>query len=185
MKKDKYLEEVEKIHKLKQSPEVRKKMDEAYELSNKMLELSNYEKERAQVLVREILENFFKDEFSESYSIPIEFIESDLGKVLFGLKFGVPEREYTATDVTVIMGITRALISYDRKNTDLKGKGSTRGKNTVLSETELIQYMKIKGKSNEEISERLNMFTKLKLEGMGNEQIKEKIREHIKKKYSL
>lgn len=185
MIKEEYLEEVESIHKLDKNAKFRKKMDEAYELSNNITKLNDVQKERAQVLVRELLEFFFVDEFSESYSVPIEFIESDIGKMLFGLKFGVPEREYTATEVTAIMDITRALISYDRKHVDLLGKGSSRGKMTVLTEVELIQYMKNKGMTSEEVNEKISMFRKLRLEGVENEQIKIKIRDYIKKKYNI
>lgn len=178
-----YLKEVEKINQLKQNPELRSKMDEAYNLLNKIDGLNDDEKERAQTLVREILEAFFKDSFSESFSVPIEFIESPLGKMLFSLKFGVPEREYTATEVTAIMGRTRALISYDKK-TDRLASGE-KGKNTVILEKDLIAYMKSKNMSMDEIDERLKLFRKLKIEGFSNDEIKIKIKEYIKDKYSL
>lgn len=183
MNKRRYLKEVEKIHKLRDNAELRAKMDQAYDLYNKIHKLTKEEKDRSHKLVREILEGFFKDQFTESYSIPIEFIESEIGRILFSLKFGIAEREYTASEVTAIMDITRALISHDRKNRNLKS--TEKGRNTFILESELIKYMKSKYMTDDEINERLSMFAKLKLEGLDNEDIKVKIREHIKAKYKV
>lgn len=180
--RDRYLEEVEKING-KDDPELRTKVDKVYEMYSRIQHLNIEEKEKAHTLVREILEKVFKAPFSQSYSIPIEFIESDLGEILFSLKFGISQREYTASEITAIMNVTRSLISYDKKHSGIKA--TTRGKNTFMHESELIKYMKSKGMDPSEIKDRLDMFKKLNSEGEKLEDIKEKIKSHIEEKYTI
>lgn len=177
-----YFKEVESIKIFKRNKALRKKMDEIYNFYNRISELSEEEKHRAQVLVRELLENIFKNEFSNTYYIPIEFIESSLGHIIFGLKFGVRENEYTATDVSAIMDITRALVSYDSTNNRLRTFKI--GNNTIILESDLISYMESKKMSHEEIYERLNLFRELRLKGVDNEEIKVKIKESISQLYN-
>lgn len=129
--------------------------------------------DEAHALVTEILEYLFQDKFSDSYSIPIEFINSSIGKVLFSLKFGLPERAYNTTEITIIMGITRALISHDLKNKDIIV--SRIGRNIIVYERNLIEYMKSKDMSNEEIKKRISTYLKLNAEGVDDAEIRKQI----------
>lgn len=180
--KHRYLEEVEKILNGREDPALRTKIDEAYQMYSRIQDLSIEEKEKAHTLVREILEKVFKAPFSNSYSVPIEFIESELGQILFSLKFGISQREYTSSEITAIMDVTRSLISYDKKHSGVKA--TTKGRNTVMHESELIKYMQSKGMTQTEIKDRVDLFKKLSSEGVELEEIKERIRKYIEEKYS-
>lgn len=107
-----------------------------------------------------ILENLFKGEFKE-YTIPMDFINSSVGHVLFAVRFGcLEENLYSPGEVGLIISKTKALISHDIS----KGKliCSRNGKNIIISEKNLLPYMISKGFSEEEAQQRITTFLKLK-----------------------
>lgn len=177
MDKETYRKEVKKIFAtntaIKGNTKLREKLDRAYELSKKLESGEIIKQQEAHTLVKEILETFFKTPFSDSFSIPINFIESPLGKMLFGLKFGIPEKAYTTAEITAIMGKTRSLISHDSKNGLVRSE--KKGKNIIIYENDLIDYMISKGMSRTEAKKRISLYQQFKEQGYDLKDIKDKI----------
>lgn len=185
MDKETYSKEVKKIFAtnavLKRNSKLNDKLDRAYELSKKLESGEIIKPQEAHKLVKEILEIFFKDPFSDSFSIPMRFIESPLGKMLFGLKFGIPEKAYTTAEITAIMGRTRALISHDSKNGLVRSE--KKGRNIIIYENDLIDYMVSKGMSHTEAQKRITLYQHFKEQGYDIKQIKDKIELAISEEY--
>lgn len=151
---------------------IKKKLEKVYELS-KRLHIFGAEMDRTEAhdLVAEILEYLFKDKFSNTFSVPMNFISSALGKVLFSVEFGVAEAVYTTAEISIIMNKTRALISHDFKNGDIKA--IKKGRNIVVYERDLMRYMMTKkNMSKDEVTQRISLYTKLKHQGLTDEEIK-------------
>ena len=148
-----------------------KKLERAYELT---FNLQKADRHEAHSLVSEILEYLFKDKFSSSYSIPIEFIESNLGKILFSLKFGLTDAVYSTAEITIIVDKTRSLISYDKKHNNLKAE--KKGRNIMVYERDLLDYIESKGFSKNEAKSRLEKYLRLKNSGLSEEEIRKQLK---------
>lgn len=173
--------EVEEIlEKVNDKTNLKEKLENAYDLSKKLHVFGEHvDRIEAHELVSEILEYLFKDKFSTSYSIPIEFIESEIGKVLFTLKYGLAEAVYTTGEITIILGKTRALISHDVKEGNVRA--SKKGRNIIMYERDLIQYMRSKNMSNDEVQMRLSLYSKLKEKGLNIKEIEIEFKKEINK----
>jgi hypothetical protein len=113
----------------------------------------------------------------DDFSIPASFINSPVGHVIFSLKFGSKkELSFTPKEVALLISKTKALISHDIKDT--KKLNATRhgnGKSLIISESDLVSYMKDKGFSEIESYNRIDLFIKLKSENMKMDDIKEQL----------
>lgn len=173
-----YNKEVAKIIDIDANPEIKAMFDRAYELSTNLKRVED--RKEIHKLVDTILEYLFKDKVSTTFSVPIEFINGPIGRVLFTLKFGVTEEVYVTSEITAIMDITRALVSHDLDRKNLYGV--KKGRNIIMYGRDLVAYMKSKNMSDDEIRERMTLYNQYKEEGLADEEIQLKIREIIKKK---
>lgn len=158
----------------KETKEIKDKLDRAYTLASTVYEQKKkVDRQEAHSLVTEILEYLFKDKFSNSYSIPIEFIDSAIGNILFSLKFGLAEAVYTTAEITLIMGNTRALISHDLKHNLIRA--ARKGRNIIVYERDLIQYMVSKGMNKNDARRKLSLYSKLRAQGVADEEIRKEL----------
>lgn len=120
-----------------------------------------------------ILTELFKGALDD-FSIPISFINSPVGNVIFSLKFGIKKNNYfTPNEVALLTSKTKALVSHDIRYTKkLNASTHSNGKRFIISESDLISYMKDKGLSETESFNKINLFLKLKNEGMNLDSIK-------------
>lgn len=106
-----------------------------------------------------ILKVLFSNPFD--FSIPMSFINSPIGEVLFKIKFNLESEAYfTPLEISIIINKTKSLISYDIKNELLVA--SKHGKNLVITKSSLINYMNLKGFTHEMSIKKINSFLKLK-----------------------
>lgn len=160
------------------SDETLSKFEKAYDLYKRL----NYSPVNSESIdISNELLSFLFETASGSYCIPMSFIESPVGIVLFSLKFGVPEQYFTTSDVEIIAQISRSLISIDlshKKITVFKP-----GRNILITRSSLINYMETKGISRLESTERINTFLELKSLKVSKQEISLAIKK-IKPKYS-
>lgn len=120
-----------------------------------------------------VLETLFKGELKD-YTIPIDFINSPVGHVLFTVRFNcLEENFYSPIEVALIVSKTKALISHDIKMEKLTC--SRNGKNIIISEKNLLPYMISKGFSEAEAKKRISTFLKLKHKNLKFSEIKKQI----------
>lgn len=115
-----------------------------------------------------------------SFSIPMEFINSPVGSVLFTVKFGAPKRTFGSKDITRILGVTRSLLSHDLGKTLIAFKSY---RPILVNETDLINYMSSKGLLPEESRERIDSYLMLISEKASDDEISKTI-DAVKHKYS-
>lgn len=157
-----------------ENSEIKEKFNKAYELAIDVdTDSDSINRQDTHKLVSELLQYLFKNKFSSTYSVPIEFIESDIGKVLFTLKFGLAENIYFTSSLTAILGVSRNWISKASIQGLLKTSKKGKSKNLIVYERDLVKYMESRGMSKEEIESRLAQYYKLKSEGLSDEEIKE------------
>lgn len=130
------------------------KFTTAYDLYNGLSTNSNSSTNNTEV-ANELLSYLYNTN-SNFCAIPMEFINSPVGTVLFSLKFGVPEPEFTTSQIEIIAGISRSLISRDLDNDKIVAY--KQGRNIIVTKTNLINYMKSKGFSYNESIEKINAF---------------------------
>lgn len=186
VEKDMFKEEVERILEQvsgKAANDLKDKLDKAYDLANKLHVFGEQIDRTGQELADEILEYLFKDKFSQSYSIPMEFIEGPVGKVVFSLKLGIAESVYTTAEIIVIMNITRALISHDLKNGLVMGM--KKGRNIIIYERDLIRYMQSKKMGKDEIKLRLSLYAELVNKGLGEEKLAQAFQDEFSKRKKM
>lgn len=120
----------------------------------------------------ELLNELFKSAY-DAFSIPMSFINSYLGEVLFTVKFGCrQENSFTPIEVALLTSRTKALISHDMNNGKLNYKRHGQGKSIIISERDLFKYMKDKGFTESQCNERLGLFLKLKQKDLKLNEIK-------------
>lgn len=123
---------VEKINELYQ---VYKMLD-----SNKEIEFDNIQSQ-----IDDILEKLFKNQYSNELMIPYSFLNSEIGKVLFTIKYSNTEKVYTSTEVAEMLGCSLQYIAKLVKEDKLKGHKKT-GRNYFF-ESDVIKFMESQGKT--------------------------------------
>lgn len=157
---------------------------EGYKIDNETLEKIEYidsiynkytpapnEMELASKYTNEVLATLFKTQFS--FLIPFDFIESELGAMLFEIKF-IHQRYYSTQDISIILDQTTTNIYYNNKQgyINLQSKGGI----FLVTEGELRRYMLTRGHSNEEIDIMLETFWGIKKDYLGTKVPKKKLK---------
>lgn len=110
-----------------------------------------------------ILEDLFSIyKKSNDFYIPMSFINSAIGQVLFTLKFRIDTTmSFKISDICNILKCTRSLISKDIK----KGKLSTNINNGhyTIEKNDLLNYMQLKGYSLTDANNLIKVYLKEKL----------------------
>lgn len=130
------------------------KFIKAYDFYEK-LKYTDIDSIQATILVNNLLEYLFKGKYPD-FSIPISFINSPIGTVLFTLRFGIKQLEFTTTQIEEMLGISRALVSYDKKHGNLVAL--TKGRDIFVSFNNLIEYAKSKGILEHVIISNINAY---------------------------
>lgn len=125
--------------------------------------------------IDEILEDLFCTKFSNDIYIPLTFISSPIGNVLFSIKFSSRSSNiFSPSEISIIANRATSLISIDIKNNKLIA--TKLGTSTyVINENDLIQYMLSKGFSLNIIHTRISNFLALKSKNFSLKVIKEKL----------
>lgn len=114
--------------------------------------------------------------------IPLEFVESEIGRILFSIKIGYMGTEgvyYGASDAAILKGKSRAMIIKDIESGALVAKRIS-GRN-VIKKLDLIAYLVNQGKESTRMSESIARDKIAKLTEMRNQGCKDsEIREVFK-----
>lgn len=137
------------------------------------------EKEAAARLVDEVLAALFQTQYS--YVVPVSFINTEIGTILFEVKFS-HQYYYSASDAVIILGKTRTNIYHNRNKGLLKM--IKRGGAYFVTEGELRRYMEYKKIPGKEINRRLNAFWKVRKDHY-EERISRKEFEELYKKLTM
>lgn len=98
---------------------------------------------------------------SNDFYIPISFINSAIGQVLFTLKFKIDTKvSFRISDICNMLNCTRSLISKDIKS----GKLRTNANNGhyIIEKNDLINYMQLKGLSLLDANKLIKIYLKEK-----------------------
>lgn len=174
--KQQYISEISEILKPFE-PEILNKFEAAYDFYLGLMDGSSLNASPPNI--DELIAYIFKGRFN-SYSVPMEFINSPAGNVLFSIKFGAAKKIFTSKDIRLLLGITRGLISHDLGKTLIAFKDD---KPILVYENEVISYMKSKGLSEKESKDRIEAYIKLSSSKASDEEISKSI-DFIKHKYS-
>lgn len=89
-----------------------------------------------------VLEKMFRVPYG--YSIPMEFINSEIGKLLFGIKLSISRPDYFGVrEICVLVGKKRALISREMSGDVLDGVKI--GGHYYATEENVLRYLTSKG----------------------------------------
>lgn len=125
--------------------------------------------------VDEVLESMFKTNYS--YSIPMDFIISPLGRMLFEIKLDIENaRMYGYAEITIIAGKSKQMISMDHRNGILKGIEIGKKRRVLVTEEALYEYITTVGKrpfSPDEAKKRISQYNELINNGYSEDEIKE------------
>lgn len=149
----KWLELSEVLKKLsEESKQNIDKIRDIYKNYNATLE----EKDQATRMAEKILSELFDSGYF--FCIPYAFMETELGRMIFELKFSNPIY-YTLQEISIIMDKKEATIYYNKDNENIDT--IKMGGNFVVSENELKKFMRKKKFKESEIELRLKTFNEL------------------------
>lgn len=107
----------------------------------------------AQKMVRTILSEIFTAQYSNETNIPLKFLDTSIGKVLFTIMFGMEERIYTVNDIIQMTvseskekGVSRAWLAKEIKEGSLVGTFSN-GR-WIFNESQVDDYLELRGYKN-------------------------------------
>lgn len=146
--------------------------------------ISNAAEEK--IALKERTEKFIEETFK--FSVPLEFIDSSIGKVLFEIKLDLSySNMYAGTELVIITQKSKNMINMDFRDGNIQGIGAGTKNRLIVSEDELIRYMVNVGRykmSLEEARERVAIFKKMQSSGSTDEEIDQVIRERFGKRYT-
>lgn len=140
----------------------------------RVMKEENVDRQELKKDVDDVLESMFKTAFS--YSIPMDFINSPLGKFLFIIKFDIENSIiYSLSDLTILANKSKQMILNDYKKGNLEGIETGKKKRLIVTEEAAFNYITTVGRkpfTPEEAKWRLQMFNKLIREGLSEEKIR-------------
>ncbi|MGL5381740.1 helix-turn-helix domain-containing protein [Clostridium sp.] len=122
--------------------DVIKKIEELYQVY-KLLDSDNeIQFDNIQSQIEEILEILFKNQYSNELMIPYSFLNSEIGKVLFTIKYSNTEKVFTSSEVAEMLGCSLQYIAKLVKEGKLKGQKKS-GRNYFF-ESDVVKFMENK-----------------------------------------
>lgn len=154
-------------------------------LYDKMMEIYNHYCEsifsgkvdpNTSILVDHLLDHMFSSTYNTEINIPLSFINSSIGEVLFTLKFNsvnaAVDNLFTPADVSIIADRTLSTISLDITTNKLQAY--VLGKKTyIITEKNLLSYLINRNFSIEIASKRIKKYLLLRSQNLTNSKIKE------------
>lgn len=159
------------------SDEVKKELIEIYQ-EYREDGLENGSNEELRDKTERILEKMFKTPFD--YSVPMSFIKSNIGKVLFKVMLEVDnlnEEMYGATECAILSGKSRSMVVKYFEGGSIRG--SKVGGRYYAQEEDVIAFLTNVGRNPltvTEARERIKLLRELKDKGLSSKQIKEKFK---------
>lgn len=125
------------------------------QISSKLYELYDHllgtkKIKNAKMAVKSILSEMFKTQYSSETNIPLKFLDTSVGKVLFGILFGTDEKMYIVNDIIQLTvsdkrpkGVSRAWLAKEIKEGYLKG--TYQNGRWTFTESEVDEYLELRG----------------------------------------
>lgn len=136
-----YLNEVYKFN----SAELKDKLTNLYDHLQGVIHL-----EDANTVVKEVISELFNTSYSKDVLIPLNFLESSVGVVLFKIMYGMNDKLYTVKELIELTknpekpnGYTRQYIKAEIDRGNLKA--TLKNNNYFIEESEANRYLKTKG----------------------------------------
>lgn len=171
---DKIIDDIEKNNYLKD--DLKKELRKIYQKYKGGM-INEDEKQKLKIRVDEILESIFKTAFS--YVIPMEFINSPLGNMLFKIKLDINNNiMYGIPELMIIANKSKQLISHDYHNGNLVAIEAGKNKRILMTEEEVYKYLISVGRNKftpEEAKKRIQIFNKMNREGFSEDEIRNEL----------
>ena len=127
--------------------------------------------------VDELLEGMFKTAFS--FSIPMDFINSPIGRMLFEIKLDIGNTMmYGFAELMIIADKSKQMIFHDYRNGNLTGIETGKKKRVLVTEDAVYEYITTVGRkpfSPEEAKRRIQIFKKMNREGFSDDEIRDEL----------
>lgn len=151
---------IKSIQELNFDIDIKKELEDIYHLDrNKNSQSNQLLKNR----VEDILERMFKNPYG--YMIPMDFINSEIGKLLFGIKLEIYRMDfYGVNECTIIAQKVRSLIVKEMRS-GIVLCGQKIGGHYYVAEEALYRYLTMAGWhpfSEDEARERIRYFKELR-----------------------
>lgn len=98
--------------------------------------------------IKAVLEEIFKSDYSKEIMIPYAFLETSVGIVLFTLQYNGEEKLYNTKDLIELAGFSKQYIHQQITDKVIKSHKDSNG-NYFFYESEVMDYLRLKGKLNE------------------------------------
>jgi len=115
---------------------------------NHLMKYKKYEKIGG--ITKEVLKQLFENKFTPQVLIPLEFLDTAIGKVIFTAMFNYSDRTYTVRELIEFTktpekpkGLSKAQISQDFASGKLKGE--KKGNRLIFTESQVNDYLISKG----------------------------------------
>jgi hypothetical protein len=158
------------------SVEIKKDLNIIYQQYKAMKE-GDIDRQELKKRVDDVLENMFNTPFS--FSIPMEFINSPVGKILFEIKLDIGNSlMYGFAELTIIADKSKQMICNDYRNGLLEGIETGKKKRVLVYEDAVYKYITTAGRkpiTQEEAKWRIQTFNKMNREGFSEEEIRTKM----------
>lgn len=168
---DKISEDIEQNNQL--SEEIKKELYGIYQ-DYKVMKNFNVNREELKQRVDKILEGMFKTAFS--FYIPMDFINSALGHMLFEIKLDIENSKmYGFTELMIIADKSKQMIFNDYHKGKLTGIETGKMKRVLVTEDALFKYITTIGRntfSPDEARRRIQLFNKMNRDGLSDEEIR-------------
>lgn len=115
-------------------------------------------------LVEKIVRDLFYNGITIELMIPWGFLQTEIGKAILYLKFGIDNSVYFANDIAKMLGISKQQVLKDVKSVDgnaPKLRGTKRDGNWTFDVDAVREYIKLKGKGELEELKKL-MYEEMK-----------------------
>lgn len=135
----------------------------------------NIEKQNLKRNVEVILEKMFKNAYT--FSVPMEFINSSLGRMLFEIKLDIRNSTmYGIAELMILSNKSKQSIFNDYNNGNLEGIEFGKKKRVLVTEEAAFKYITTVGRrtfSPEEARRRIAIFNEMNKEDFNEDEIKE------------
>lgn len=129
---------------------------------------------RSKLEVDSLLDYLFSNTYNTEINIPLSFINSNIGHVLFSIKFSTSAAEdnlFTPADVSIIANRTLSTISLDITTNKLKA--TILGKKTyIIFQKDLISYLIDRNMTLIEAENRIEKYLLLREKDLTSKEIK-------------
>jgi uncharacterized FlgJ-related protein len=168
---DKIINDIDKMNQL--SEEFKKELHIIYQKYKAMNEQA-VDRQELKKRVDEILESMFKTAFS--FAIPMDFINSPLGRMLFEIKLDIGNTMiYGFAELMIIADKSKQMIFHDYRNGHLVGVETGKKKRVFVTEEAVYEYITTVGRNPftpEKAKKRIQTFNKMNRDGFSDDEIK-------------